>query len=289
MYDDAPAGVGSAQQLQGKELSYNNINDTNAAYQLVGEFDEPAVVIVKHANPCGVAIAPAIPEAYEKALACDPQSAFGGIIAMNRELDAEFVRALGTLFCEVIIAPSVTPDAAEALSSKKNLRLLITGFSRSAPHKPLQLRSVAGGILAQEADAKMIAREAAKCVTKRMPREAEWADLLFAMRVCKHVKSNAIVFARNGATIGIGAGQMSRVDSVRLAGWKAKEAGLSTEGAVLASDAFFPFDDNVHRAAEHGICAIIQPGGSVRDAEVIAAADGHDMAMIFTGLRHFQH
>lgn len=276
-----------ATQHQGKALSYNNINDTDAAWRLVHEFDAPAVAIIKHANPCGVAIGESLPEAYHKALACDPVSAFGGIIAVNGLLDESLVEAIGTLFCEVIIAPNITEGARVALAKKKNLRLLEAGQGKAG--QPLLVKSVSGGYLVQTPDEDLLQTNELNTVSRRQPGVAEERDLHFAFAVCKHVKSNAIVLAKDGATIGIGAGQMSRVDSVRLACQKAQAAGLNTEGSVLASDAFFPFDDNVHHAAQAGVIAVIQPGGSVRDAEVIAAADQYDMAMVTTGIRHFNH
>jgi phosphoribosylaminoimidazolecarboxamide formyltransferase/IMP cyclohydrolase len=282
---DAPS-VLHAKQLQGKELSYNNIADADAAFRLVSEFEEPAVAIIKHANPCGVALGTDSTDAFRKALACDPVSAFGGIIALNRTLDEVLVAAIGKLFLEVIICPEITDGAAEMLASKKNLRVLVTGGM--LPSEPdLVVKSVAGGYLVQERDMQLM--QDLKVATKRHPDAAQHRDLAFAFTVAKHVASNAIVMVKDGATVGIGAGQMSRVDSVRLACWKAENAGLSTQGAVLASDAFFPFDDNVHHAAEAGIAALIQPGGSMRDDEVIAAADQHDMAMVMTGIRHFRH
>ncbi len=284
----APAGVASAQQLQGKELSYNNLNDTDAAFRLVSEFSDPAVAIIKHANPCGVAIGGSITDAFGRALACDPVSAFGGIIALNRAIDADFVAALGHLFLEVIIAPAITDEARDALVAKKNLRILITGSMPAADAKGWMVKSLADGYLLQDRDAQTMP-DGVQQVSKRAATPEQLRDLRFAFTVCKHVKSNAIVLAKNGATIGIGAGQMSRVDSVRLACWKAAEAGLDVQGSVLASDAFFPFDDNVHHAAEAGVAALIQPGGSIRDGEVIAAADQHDLAMVITGIRHFNH
>ncbi len=286
---NAPAGLATARQLQGKELSYNNINDTDAAWKLVSEFDEPAVAIIKHANPCGVAVGSDLCDAFTKALACDPTSAFGGILAVNRDVDDALVDAIGKLFLEVIIAPAMTDEAKDRLSAKKNLRMLITDEMPDPQASSWQVKSVGGGYLVQQSDAQLAKKEAFKTVTKRSPSKQELCDLQFANAVCKHVKSNAIVLARDGATIGIGAGQMSRVDSVRLAGWKAESADLSTEGMVMASDAFFPFDDNIHHAAELGIRAVIQPGGSVRDEEVITAADQYDMAMVLTGERHFNH
>lgn len=283
-------GIAGAAQLQGKELSYNNINDTDAAFELVSEFtSHAAVAIIKHANPCGVAVGGTAEEAFRKALACDPVSAYGGILALNRPLDVALVEALGALFLEVIIAPDASPEAKELLAKKKNLRLLVTGAMPDAGAPGVTLRSVSGGILAQTRDAALLDASNLRCVTRRAPSQAETDAMHFAFTVAKHVKSNAIVLARDGATIGIGAGQMSRIDSTRIAGWKAAEARLATEGAVLASDAFFPFADNVERAAEMGIRAIIQPGGSIRDEEVIAAADAHGMAMLFTGMRHFRH
>lgn len=284
----AEAGVASATQLQGKELSYNNLNDTDAAFRLVSEFTEPAVAIIKHANPCGVAIGESVTQAFVRALACDPVSAFGGIIALNRAIDANFVGALGNLFLEVLIAPSITDDAAAQLAAKKNLRVLVTGSMPKPDTKDWMVKSLAGGYLVQERDAQLMP-DGVQQVSHKAPTPEQLRDLRFAFTVCKHVKSNAIILAKDGATIGIGAGQMSRVDSVRLACWKAEAASLSTQGSVLASDAFFPFDDNVHHAAEAGVVALIQPGGSIRDAEVIAAADQHDMAMVVTGIRHFNH
>ena len=281
--------LAGAKQLQGKELSYNNLNDTDAAWALANDFDEPCVAIIKHANPCGVAIGSNAVEAFHKALACDPVSAYGGIIATNQPLTAEFVAAMGKLFAEVVIAPSVEQAAAEALTKKKNLRLLDAGGLLPAGVKPVMTTQISGGVLIQDTDSKRLSANEMKQVSATEATDEQLEDLLFAFRICKHVKSNAIVIARDGATVGIGAGQMSRVDSVRIACWKAQEAGLSTEGAVLASDAFFPFDDNVHRAAEAGIAALVQPGGSIRDDEVIAAADKHKMVMVTTGVRHFRH
>ena len=284
----AAYGLGVAEQLQGKELSYNNLNDTDAAWQLVQEFSEPAVAIIKHANPCGVAVAKSQTEAFTKALACDPQSAFGGIIALNTPLSAATVEAIGSLFLEVIIAPGADKEAVALLEKKKNLRLLVMGNVNAKPAR--QIRTIAGGWLVQDEDSKALpATDELQCVTARKPDAREMADLQFAFTVAKHVKSNAIVLAKDGATIGIGAGQMSRVDSVRIATIKAKDAGLDVTGAALASDAFFPFDDNIHLAAEHGISALIQPGGSMRDDEVVVAADKHGMAMLLTGIRHFRH
>ena len=286
---NAPAGVATARQLQGKELSYNNINDTDAAWRLVSEFSDPAVAIIKHANPCCVAISDCLDRAFKKALVCDATSAFGGILAVNREVDDALVEAIGALFLEVIIAPSITDSAKQKLSKKKNLRVLITERMPD-PKEPLwQVKSIKGGYLVQHNDYVLADETAFNIATMREPTKQELQDLKFAHTVCKHVKSNAIIFAKDGATVGVGAGQMSRVDSVRLAGWKAGSAELSIENAVMASDAFFPFDDNIHYAAEMGIKAIIQPGGSIRDQEVIDAANHYDMAMILTGERHFNH
>ena len=287
-------GVASATQVQGKELSYNNLNDTNAAFELVAEFETPAIAIIKHANPCGVALGPTLVEAYRKALACDPVSAFGGIIASNRKLDGAVATEIAKLFVEVIVAPDADDAARAALASKTNLRLLLTGGLPDPAARGLELRTLAGGYLVQERDAGRIGLGDLKVVTKRRPTDAELGDLLFAFRVAKHVKSNAIVYAKDGATVGIGAGQMSRVDSSRIAAHKAGEAAKAQEltqslavGSVVASDAFFPFADGLLAAA--GATAVIQPGGSMRDAEVIAAADEKGLAMVFTGMRHFRH
>lgn len=293
--NDPRPGVASAKQIQGKELSYNNLNDTDAAYELVAEFAEPAVAIIKHANPCGVAVGESITEAYLKALACDPVSAFGGIIAVNRPIDAATAAEMGKLFLEVIIAPAIDADAAAVLAHKKNLRVLVAGALPDASRPGIVFRSLAGGFLTQSRDI-LTTGEDLKVVTRRAPTHAEMADLLFAYRVCKHVKSNAIVFCKAGTTIGVGAGQMSRVDAARIAVSKSEdvrqEAGEMTPrttASVVASDAFFPFPDGLLVCADAGATAVIQPGGSVRDAEVIAAADERDMAMVFTGLRHFRH
>jgi phosphoribosylaminoimidazolecarboxamide formyltransferase/IMP cyclohydrolase len=294
--DPGKRGVATAQQVQGKELSYNNLNDTDAAFELVAEFDAPAVAIIKHANPCGVATGNTLVEAYEKALACDTVSAFGGIVAVNRPLDAASAAAMAKLFLEVIIAPDADAEARAALAGKSALRLLLTGGMPDPRAPGVNLRSLAGGYLLQTRDAGQVTARELKVVTKRAPSATELADLLFAFRVCKHVKSNAIVFAKAGATVGVGAGQMSRVDSARIARWKAEEAGKAaglaetpTTGSVVASDAFFPFADGLLACAEAGATAVIQPGGSKRDDEVIAAADAHGMAMVFTGMRHFRH
>jgi phosphoribosylaminoimidazolecarboxamide formyltransferase / IMP cyclohydrolase len=294
--DPARRGVATATQVQGKELSYNNLNDTDAAFELAAEFDAPAVAIIKHANPCGVGSGASLAEAYEKALACDPVSAFGGIVAVNRTLDGESAAAMAKLFLEVIIAPDASPEARAALAGKAALRLLLAGGMPDPTAPGVTLRSLAGGYLLQTRDAGQVGAGALKIVTKRAPSAAEIADLLFAFRVAKHVKSNAIVFAKAGATVGIGAGQMSRVDSARIARWKAEDAGKAaglaaspTIGSVVASDAFFPFADGLLACAEAGATAVIQPGGSKRDDEVIEAADAHGMAMVFTGMRHFRH
>jgi phosphoribosylaminoimidazolecarboxamide formyltransferase/IMP cyclohydrolase len=280
--------LAGARQVQGKELSYNNLNDSDAALALVRECAEPAVAIIKHANPCGVAVGTDALTAYRRAFACDPQSAFGGIIALNRPLDAATAEAITAVFSEVILAPSANAEALAICATRKNLRVLLLG-EEVPPPSSLRVKVISGGFLVQEHDGIVCDETAFRVVTQRAPTKAELRDLRFAFTVAKHVKSNAIVLARGGQTVGIGAGQMSRVDSVRIAAWKARESGLETTGAVLASDAFFPFDDNVHSAQEAGITALIQPGGSVRDAEVIAAADRYGMAMIFTGIRHFNH
>ncbi|TPL47375.1 bifunctional phosphoribosylaminoimidazolecarboxamide formyltransferase/IMP cyclohydrolase [Mesorhizobium sp. B2-4-6] len=296
--DERP-GVATARQLQGKQLSYNNINDTDAAFELVGEFDparSAAIAIIKHANPCGVAEGETLKAAYAKALACDPVSAFGGIVAMNRILDAEAAREIVKTFTEVIIAPNATDEAAAIVAAKKNLRLLVTGGLPDPRAAGTTAKSVAGGLLVQSRDNAVVDDLELKVVTKRAPTPAELADLKFAFRVAKHVKSNAIVYAKDGATVGIGAGQMSRVDSSRIAARKALDAaeaaGLAeplTKGSVVASDAFFPFADGLLSAIEAGATAVIQPGGSMRDEDVIAAADEHGIAMVFTGVRHFRH
>ncbi len=281
--------IATAKQLQGKALSYNNIADTDAALECVKQFDEgPACVIVKHANPCGVALGGSLLEAYDRAYSTDPESAFGGIIAFNGELDGETASTIvERQFVEVIIAPRVSAEAAEAISAKKNLRLLECGeWDMELIHR-LDFKRVNGGLLVQDAD--LALSHAQKVVTERPPTDKELQDLLFAWRVVKFVKSNAIVYGRDGMTIGVGAGQKSRINSARIAGIKAQQAGLEVPGSVMASDAFFPFRDGLDNAAEAGITAVIQPGGSVRDEEVIAAANEHDMAMLFTGMRHFRH
>jgi phosphoribosylaminoimidazolecarboxamide formyltransferase/IMP cyclohydrolase len=293
-------GVATAAQVQGKALSYNNLNDTDAAFECVAEVadsrGQAAVVIVKHANPCGVAVAATLAEAHRRALACDPVSAFGGIVAASRTLDAATARAIAEVFTEVVIAPDAEAEARAVLAGKANLRLLLAGGLPDPAAPGLRLSPIAGGYLAQTRDAARIGPGDLRVVTRRAPDARELDDLLFAFRVAKHVKSNAIVYARDGATVGIGAGQMSRVDAARIAAWKAREAaeaagetGLRTEGAVVASDAFFPFADGLLAAAEAGVTAVIQPGGSVRDDEVIAAADEAGLAMVFTGVRHFRH
>ncbi len=292
-------GVTMARQVQGKELSYNNVNDTDAAFELVAEFDPArtaACAIIKHANPCGVAEAANLAEAYELALRCDPVSAFGGIVALNRKLDAKAAALIVKIFTEVIIAPEADDAAVEIVAAKKNLRLLLTGGLPDARAKSLTFRPVAGGFLAQSRDDANVDDMDLRVVTKRAPNEMEWRDLKFGFRVAKHVKSNAIVYAKDGATVGIGAGQMSRVDSARIAAMKAAEAARAAglpeslaKGSVVASDAFFPFADGLIAAAEAGATAIIQPGGSMRDGEVIKAADGAGLAMVFTGVRHFRH
>ena len=289
----------TAKQIQGKELSYNNINDTDAAYELVAEFDPAqtiACAIIKHANPCGVATGNSAVEAFERALRCDPVSAFGGIIALNTPLDAETAERISALFTEVIIAPDADDAARDIIARKKSLRLLIAGGLPNPTSPGLSIRGVAGGYLFQNRDAGRITESDLNCVTKRKPSPQEMNDLLFAFRVGKHVKSNAIVYAKDGATVGIGAGQMSRLDSSRIAAHKSQDAaeaaGLSVplaQGSVVASDAFFPFADGLLSAAEAGATAVIQPGGSIRDDEVIAAADEAGLAMVFTGMRHFRH
>ena len=292
---EARPGVASAEQLQGKELSFNNLNDTDAAFELVAEFETPAIAIIKHANPCGVATAGTLLAAHGQALACDSVSAFGGIVAANRPLDGATARAITEIFTEVIIAPGLDDEARAVLAAKKNLRVLTTDGLPDAGGG-LTVRTIAGGFLAQTRDSGRIGRDDLKVVTKRAPSEQELDDLLFAFRVCKHVKSNAIVYVKAGATVGIGAGQMSRVDSARIAAWKAEEGAKARGetqsraiGSVVASDAFFPFADGLIAAAEAGVTAVIQPGGSMRDDEVIAAADARGLAMVMTGMRHFRH
>ncbi len=287
---NAPAGsIASARQLQGKELSYNNIADTDAALETVKLFDEPACVIVKHANPCGVAVASSLNEAYEKAFATDPESAFGGIIAFNRELDAATATNIcDRQFVEVIIAPTVSDEAIAIVTAKKNVRLLACGeWQHSAA--AFDFKRVTGGLLVQDRDLGMITAADLQIVSKRQPTAEEIKDMLFTWKVAKMVKSNAIVYGKGGRTIGVGAGQMSRINSARIAAIKAEHAKLEVKGSVMASDAFFPFRDGIDNAGSTGISCVIQPGGSIRDDEVIAAADEHGMAMVFTGMRHFRH
>jgi phosphoribosylaminoimidazolecarboxamide formyltransferase / IMP cyclohydrolase len=289
-------GVATAEQIQGKELSYNNLNDTDAAFELAAEFtDGPTCIIVKHANPCGVAQADTLPEAYARALACDTESAFGGIIATNQVMDAATAEEVAKLFAEVIIAPDIEADARAILAQKKNLRVLVTGGMPDATAPGMMLKNLSGGYLLQGRDAQVTEGDL-KVVTKRAPSDEEMADLKFAFTVAKHVKSNAIVYAKGGATVGVGAGQMSRINSSRIAAWKAADAARVAgdpetwaKGCVAASDAFFPFADGVMAIAEAGATAIIQPGGSMRDDEVIAAADEAGLAMVFTAMRHFRH
>ena len=292
-------GVATARQAQGKQLSYNNINDTDAAYECVAEFDPArtaACAIIKHANPCGVAEGDSLAEAYRKALACDPVAAFGGIVALNRKLDAEAARAITEIFTEVIIAPDATDEAIAIVGAKKNLRLLIAGGLPDPRAKGLTAKTVAGGLLVQSRDNAVVDDMDLQPVTRRAPSNAELRDLRFAFRVAKHVKSNTIVYAKDSATVGIGAGQMSRIDSARIAALKAQDAAKAagrkepaTKGSVAASDAFFPFADGLLVAIEAGATAVIQPGGSMRDDEVIKAADEAGIAMVFTGVRHFRH
>jgi phosphoribosylaminoimidazolecarboxamide formyltransferase/IMP cyclohydrolase len=277
-------GVANADLLSGKEMSFNNYVDADAAWQLVCDFDDLACAIIKHTNPAGVALGASNEEAYRKALACDPVSAFGGIVAFNAPIDEAAARAVNEIFTEVIIAPDYEPAALEVLKTKKNLRVLRGGTTQ--PIAGLEYKQISGGMLVQTRDTHRLKREDLKVVTKRAPSDKEIDDLLFAWTVCKHTKSNAIVYVRGRQTVGVGAGQMSRVDSVKIGAMRAQ---LPTAGSVLASDAFFPFRDGLDEAAKHGITAVIQPGGSVRDAEVIAAADGHGLAMVFTGIRHFKH
>lgn len=295
---EARYGVATALQLQGKELSYNNLNDTDAAYELVAELGAktPAVAIIKHANPCGVAAAGSLKDAYLNALRCDPVSAFGGIIALNGTIDAAAAEEITKIFTEVVIAPDATADAKAIFAAKKNLRLLLAGGLPDPRAPGTMVRSLAGGLLVQSRDNGMVDAGDLKVVSKRAPTDQELSDLTFAFKVAKHVKSNAIVYAKDGATVGIGAGQMSRIDSARIAALKAQDAAKAagaasslTEGCVVASDAFFPFADGLLAAADAGATAVIQPGGAQRDEEVIAAADERGLAMIFTGMRHFRH
>ena len=283
----ADACIATAKQLQGKELSYNNIGDTDAALECIKQFDEPACVIVKHANPCGVSVSNSLLEAYNAAYSTDPESAFGGIIAFNRELDVDTAKTIvERQFVEVIIAPAISGEAIDAVAEKKNVRLLECGQWQSTSER-LDFKRVNGGLLVQDADLSLL--NEMKVVTEAQPDEQEMIDLLFGWKVAKFVKSNAIVYAKNNMTIGVGAGQMSRINSARIAGIKAEHASLEVPGSVMASDAFFPFRDGIDAAHEVGIVAVIQPGGSMRDEEVIAAANEHGMAMIFTGMRHFRH
>lgn len=296
---DQRPGVATAKQLQGKELSYNNINDTDAAFELVAEFDpadKAAVAIIKHANPSGVGVGASLAEAYAKALRCDPVSAFGGIVALNRPIDADVATEIVKIFTEVIIAPDASDEAKEIIAAKRNLRLLLTGGVPDPVGPGTLVRSVAGGLLVQERDSGRVMPTDFNVVTKRAPTDRELADLIFAFRVCKHVKSNAIVLAKDTATVGIGAGQMSRVDAAFIAARKAEEAGKAAglngslaENSVIASDAFFPFADAMLAAADAGGSAVVQPGGSKADADIIAAADERGLAMVFTGMRHFRH
>ena len=294
----ATPGIGQARQVQGKELSYNNLNDADAALELVSEFRDaaPTCVIVKHANPCGVATGATLAEAYEAAFACDTVSAFGGIIALNRPLDAATAKAITGIFTEVVVAPAADEEAIALFAAKKNLRLLLTGDLPDAARGGLTAKTIAGGWLVQSRDNGVLADDMLKVVTKRQPTAQELADCRFAWTVAKHVKSNAIVYAKDGSTAGVGAGQMNRLESARIAAWKAKDAadkaGWATPrtiGSAVASDAFFPFADGLLAAVEAGATAVIQPGGSIRDAEVIAAADEAGLAMVFTGMRHFRH
>ena len=286
--NDKRPGVATARKVQGKELSYNNLQDADAAFECVAEFDEPACVIVKHMNPCGAAVGESAHEAYLRALACDKVSAFGGIVALNSKLTAVLATELVQIFLEVVIAPDAEDDALAILSAKPNVRILLTGTMPDAAEKRIAVRSIAGGFLVQDADNKVFDGEVAT-VTKRTPTSTELSDLMFAFTVVKHVKSNAIVYAKNGATVGIGAGQMSRIYSAKIAAMKAEEASISLEGASMASDAFFPFPDCVEEAARVGATAIIQPGGSKNDQASIDAADKANIAMVTTGIRHFRH
>jgi phosphoribosylaminoimidazolecarboxamide formyltransferase/IMP cyclohydrolase len=292
-------GVAAAQQLQGKELSYNNINDTDAAFELVSEFlpkDGPACAIIKHANPCGVAKGETLTEAYKKAFDCDRTSAFGGIVALNGALDGETAEAITEIFTEVVIAPAINDDAKEIFAKKKNLRLLLAPGLANTAEAGLSYRQVSGGMLVQDRDNGFLTLDDLKVVTKKAPTDEQLKDLLFAWKVAKHVKSNAIVYVKDQATVGVGAGQMSRVDSALIAAKKAERMAAALElpqpltiGSAVASDAFFPFPDGLMEAAEAGATCVIQPGGSMRDDEVIAAADEAGLAMVFTGMRHFRH
>jgi len=288
--DDTRPGVARAKQVQGKELSFNNLADADAAFECVAEFDDPAVVIVKHMNPCGVALGESLEEAYSKALACDPVSAFGGIVAANSTLNEAVASELVKLFLEVVVAPGADKDALDILAAKPNLRVLITEGMPDKSADGLALRSIAGGYLVQSRDSINVdAQNKPAVVSKRQPTAAEWADMKFAFEVVKHVKSNAIVYAKDTATLGIGAGQMSRIHSAKIAAVKAKEANLSLKGSVMASDAFFPFPDCVQAAFDAGATAIVLPGGSKNDQASIYKADELGLAMVFTGVRHFRH
>jgi phosphoribosylaminoimidazolecarboxamide formyltransferase/IMP cyclohydrolase len=291
-FENPRVGVATARQLQGKELSYNNINDTDAAYELIAEFDPaaaPAVAIIKHANPCGVALGSDLRDAYQRALACDPTSAFGGIVALNRKLDAAAAEEILKVFTEVVIAPDADADAVALFAAKKNVRLLVTGGLPDPLSPGVTFKSVAGGFLVQSRDDARLTAADLKVVTKRAPTDAEVRDMLFAFTIAKHVKSNAIVYAREGQTLGVGAGQMNRKDSARIAALRAADFGLDLKGCACASEAFFPFPDGLIQAAEAGATAIIQPGGSINDDKVIAAADEAGLAMAFTGVRVFRH
>ena len=285
---DKRPGVATARKVQGKELSYNNLQDADAAFECVAEFEEPAAVIVKHMNPCGVALGESAYEAYLRAFSCDTVSAFGGIVALNSKITADLATELVKIFLEVVIAPSAEDDALAILSVKQNVRVLLTGEMPDAAQKRVMVRSIAGGMLVQETDHTIFDGEL-KTVTKRSPTEKELADMIFAFTVCKHVKSNAIVYAKDGATVGIGAGQMSRIYSAKLAAQKAADEKISLKGSVMASDAFMPFPDVVEEAAKAGATATIQPGGSQKDQDSIDAANAAEIAMVFTGIRHFRH
>tara|TARA_Y100000031_G_scaffold77340_1_gene85114 strand:- start:147825 stop:149390 length:1566 start_codon:yes stop_codon:yes gene_type:complete len=282
-------GVATAEQLQGKELSYNNLNDTDAAFELVSEFETPAVAIIKHANPCGVATADSVEEAYKKALKCDPVSAFGGIVALNRPLTKQAAELILETFCEVIIAPEIEADALALTEKKKNIRVLKTGGMPDPLEARTSVKSISGGLLVQNTDNGRVEEKMLTIATERKPTDAEMADMLLAFRIAKHVKSNTIVYVKDGATVGIGAGQMSRIDAAKIAASKMEEAGLAGCKPVVASDAFFPFADGLLAAADAGVTAVIQPGGSIRDEDVIKAANDRGLAMVLTGMRHFRH
>ena len=286
---DAPKGVMSAQQIQGKALSYNNFNDADAALRLVREFVDPACVIVKHANPCGVALGDDLHQAYQAAKSCDPVSAFGGVIAVNRPLDGAVATAITELFTEVVIAPDADEAARAVFAQKPNLRLLLVGDGKTASTSDRFIKALSDGFLVQDWDKQSPAGQDMSVVTKRKPSTVEANNLVFAQSIAKHVASNAIVLVKNGQTIGIGAGQMSRIDALRIALWKAEDAGMDVQGAALASDAFFPFPDVIETAASHGVTHVIHPGGSIKDSKVVDAADALDLAMVTTGIRHFRH